>query len=577
MENALDAGATVITVEVSRAGKDLIRVTDDGCGMSETDARLAFERHATSKIRKADDLFAIRTMGFRGEALASVAAVAQVELRTKRKEDELGTHIIIAASRVESQQPVACPDGSSFSVKNLFFNIPARRKFLKTDNTELKHIITEFQRIVLTHPQITFRLRHNDTDIYHLPAVSNLRQRITGIFGKNANTQLIPLETDTSLVKIRGFVGKPEFAKKTFGEQYFFTNGRFMKHPYFHRAVTEAYQKLLPPEAIPSYFIYFETDPARIDINIHPTKTEIKFEDERSVWQILHASVREALGRFSIVPSLDFEGGNPIDIPVARPGREVHPPEITIDPSFNPFDEEHKERSRPERRPVSPSQKDVLQYWEKAYEGLASSAPEQPAAGPEGEIPPAASGNAFLQFKQKYILFAVKSGLMFVDQRRAHERILFEDYLRLLREKHAPAQQRLFPVVIPLDPADRLLLEEIREEIEKLGIALTITEENRVQINGLPGNAGNSDPASLLHSLIDHYKISGNDPSLKTREKIAAAMAVAAAIPYGKTLTGEEMRDLTDRLFACAEPSFTPSGKPVFYILPGSDLEKQFE
>ncbi len=580
MENALDAGATTVTVEVRQAGKDLIRVTDDGCGMSETDARLAFERHATSKIRKADDLFAIRTMGFRGEALASVAAVAQVELKTKRQEDELGTHIIIAASKVESQQPVACPDGSSFTVKNLFFNIPARRKFLKTNNTELKHIVTEFLRIVLTHPNITFRLRHNDTDIYHLPAVANLRQRITGVFGKSANAHLIPLETDTSLVKIRGFVGKPEFAKKTFGEQYFFTNGRFMKHPYFHKAVTEAYQNLLPAEAVPSYFIYFETDPDRIDINIHPTKTEIKFEDERSVWQILHASVKEALGKFNIVPSLDFEAGTPIDIPVARQDREVHPPEIKIDPTYNPFEQEKRssKTSFSGRPPATPSEKEILQHWEKAYEDLPTPAGSSTRPAPQEEEPlPAAAGTPFLQFKQRYILFAVKSGLMFVDQRRAHERILFEEYIRLLQDDHAPTQQRLFPTTIHLAPPDLLVLEEIRPDVEKLGISFTLKENNRVEINGLPGNAGNTDPETLLHSLIDHYKISENDPTAKNREKIAAAMAAAAAIPYGKTLTGEEMRDLTDRLFGCSEPSYTPSGKPVFYILPGADLEKQFE
>ena len=575
MENAIDAGAATVTVEVTQAGKNLIRVTDDGCGMSETDARLAFERHATSKIRKAEDLFAIRTMGFRGEALASIAAVAQVELRTKRREDELGTHIIIAASRVESQQPVACPEGSSFSVKNLFFNIPARRKFLKTNTTELKHIVTEFQRIVLTHPNISFRLLHNDTGIYHLPAAANLRQRITGVFGKGANAHLIPLETDTSLVKIRGFVGKPEFARKTFGEQFFFTNGRFMKHPYFHRAVTEAYQNLLPAEAIPSYFIYFETGPDRIDINIHPTKTEIKFEDERSVWQILHASVKEALGKFSIVPSLDFEGGTPIDIPVKRPGREVRTPEVPVDPAFNPFDEEKKSPGpRYAGPPPTPSQKDVLQHWEKAYEGLPSATtPERD----EGEPAPAATGSAFLQFKQRYILFAVKSGLMFIDQRRAHERILFEEFMHLLQEDHAPAQQRLFPVTLRLEATDLLVLEEIRPDVEKLGIALTILEDAAVQINGLPGNAGNTDPEALLRSLIDHYKISENDPTAKNREKIAAAMATAAAIPYGKSLSGEEMRDLTDRLFGCSEPAYTPAGKPVFYILPGAELEKQFE
>ncbi len=579
MENALDAGSSRISVHVVNAGKTLIRVVDDGCGMSETDARLAFERHATSKIRKAEDLFSIRTMGFRGEALASVAAVAQVELKTKRREDELGTHLVIAASRVESQQPVACPAGSNFAVKNLFYNIPARRKFLKTNNTELKHIIVEFQRIVLTHPGIAFTLRHNETDIYQLPAVANLRQRIVSVFGKTVNPHLIPVKTDTSMVKIRGFIGKPEFARKTFGEQFFFTNGRFMKHPYFHRAVMEAYQKILPQEAVPSYFIYFETDPEKIDINIHPTKTEIKFEDERSVWQILHASVKEALGKFNIVPSLDFDNVSPIEIPVARPGQQVSPPEIRVDPDFNPFEQEKKSGSSFRGGDFrADTRAEALRHWEKMYEGL-----RQDAGTPQQEIKHEESGEgpsgglSFLQFKQRYILFAVKSGLMIVDQKRAHERILFEDFLQRLASDKGASQQQLFPVEVGLDPADLTVLEEIRPDIEKLGVSLETEQGNTVRVTGIPASSLFPDPAGLMRALITEYKISEADPTVNAREKIARALARAASIPYGRTLTKEEMRDLTDRLFACREPGYTAGGKPVFYILPLADIEKQFE
>ncbi len=579
MENALDAGSSRISVHVVNAGKTLIRVVDDGCGMSETDARLAFERHATSKIRKAEDLFSIRTMGFRGEALASVAAVAQVELKTKRREDELGTHLVIAASRVESQQPVACPAGSNFAVKNLFYNIPARRKFLKTNNTELKHIIVEFQRIVLTHPGIAFTLRHNETDIYQLPAVANLRQRIVSVFGKTVNPHLIPVKTDTSMVKIRGFIGKPEFARKTFGEQFFFTNGRFMKHPYFHRAVMEAYQKILPQEAVPSYFIYFETDPEKIDINIHPTKTEIKFEDERSVWQILHASVKEALGKFNIVPSLDFDNVSPIEIPVARPGQQVSPPEIRVDPDFNPFEQEKKSGSSFRGGDFrADTRAEALRHWEKMYEGL-----RQDAGTPQQEIKHEESGEgpsgglSFLQFKQRYILFAVKSGLMIVDQKRAHERILFEDFLQRLASDKGASQQQLFPVEVGLDPADLTVLEEIRPDIEKLGVSWETEQGNTVRVTGIPASSLFPDPAGLMRALITEYKISEADPTVNAREKIARALARAASIPYGRTLTKEEMRDLTDRLFACREPGYTAGGKPVFYILPLADIEKQFE
>ncbi len=578
MENALDAGSSRITVHVVNAGKTLIRVVDDGCGMSETDARLAFERHATSKIRKAEDLFSIRTMGFRGEALASIAAVAQVELKTKRKADDLGTHIVIAASTVESQEPVACSEGSNFAVKNLFYNIPARRKFLKTNTTELKHIVVEFQRIVLTHPGIAFTLRHNETDVYQLPAVSNLRQRIVNVFGKAINPHLIPIQTDTSVVNVHGFVGKPEFAKKTFGEQFFFTNGRFMKHPYFHRAISEAYMNILPQEAVPSYFIYFETDPEKIDINIHPTKTEIKFEDERSVWQILHASVKEALGKFNIVPSLDFDSPSPIEIPVARRGEEPTPPEVPVNPDFNPFEQEKNTRSSSFQGDFrTRTQAEALKQWEKMYEGLE----QEPRTGQQeikhedGDVQ--AGGIPFLQFKQRYILFAVKSGLMIVNQKRAHERILFEAFLERLGSKDSTSQQQLFPVSVSLDPADLMVLEEIRPDIEKLGVSWEKEEDNTIRITGVPGSDVFADPAEMIRAFIVEYKISESDPTVNARERVARALAQATSISSGKTLTTEEMRDLTDRLFACKEPRYTPGGKPVFYILPLTDIEKQFE
>ncbi len=578
MENAIDAGSSSITVHVVNAGKTMIRLIDDGCGMSDTDARLAFERHATSKIRKAEDLFAIQTMGFRGEALASIAAVAQVELKTKRKEDELGTYLVIAASAVESQEPVACSDGSNFTIKNLFFNIPARRKFLKTNATEIKHIVVAFQRIVLTHPEIIFHLRHNETDIYQLPHVSNLRQRVVSVFGKAINQHLIPLKTDTSLVKIRGFIGKPEFARKTFGEQFFFTNRRFMKHAYFHRAITEAYLNILPSESVPSYFIFFETNPEKIDINIHPTKTEIKFEDEQSVWQILHASVKEALGKFNIVPSIDFGNDTSIDIPISRPGQKVHPPDIPVNPDFNPFEQEDGFSSfkREERRRTADAE--IIKHWEKLYGG-----PEQDHGEKQQRFENEEarghrdSGFSFLQFKQKYILFAVKSGLMIIDQKRAHERILFEEYDRLLRSETGSSQQQLFPVGCTLNPADFMVLEEIRPDIEQLGVSYEVEKDTTIRVTGLPGNIISSDPVEMIHSLIAEYKISESDPSAGTREKIARALARAASIPYGKLLTTEEMRDITDRLFGCKEPGYTAGGKPVFYILPLTDVEKQFE
>jgi len=438
--------------------------------------------------------------------------------------------------------------------------------------------VVEFHRIVLTHPGISFNLRHNESDIYQLPVVSSLRQRIVNVFGKTVNQHLIPIHTDTSVVKIHGFIGKPEFAKKTFGEQFFFTNGRFMKHPYFHRAITEAYLNILPKEAVPSYFIYFETNPEKIDINIHPTKTEIKFEDERSVWQILYALVKEALGKFNIVPSLDFDNPSPIEIPVIRRGEKVSPPEVPVNPDFNPFEPKKEMQSLHYGDFRTRTQKEALKHWEKMYEGL-----EQEPWKRQQEIKHNTTsdiqtkGISFLQFKHKYILFAVKSGLMIVDQKRAHERILFEEFLQRFISDDITSQQRLFPVSFNLDPADLIVLEEIKPDIEKLGISWKKEKDNSISITGIPGSSLISDPAEMIRALIVEYKISESDPTANAREKIARALAQVASIPYGKPLTAEEMRDLTDRLFACKEPGYTAGGKPVFYILPLTDIEKQFE
>ena len=564
MENSVDAGAQSIKVIIRDSGRTLIQVIDDGSGMSETDARLSFERHATSKISVAQDLFAIRTKGFRGEALASIAAVSMVELKTRRKEDDSGTVLILNGSRVEKQEPCSCPEGSGFSVKNLFFNIPARRKFLKSDNTEMRHIITEFQKIVIAHPGIRFLLSHNDSEIYTL-GTGNLRQRIIGVFGKQINNDLITLETSTTLINIKGFIGKPENARRTYGEQFFFVNNRFMKHPYFHKAVVEAYQNILPPEAIPSYFIFMEIDPASIDINIHPTKTEIKFEDERAIWQILMASVKEALGRFNIVPSLDFEDEGLIDIPVRSAFKNIpDPPAIEIDPHYDPFAGE--ERISNQNSIIERFERENNSGWEKLYSALEREEPGSSRIEPE---------RRFFQIKNKYIICPVKSGLMIIDQKRAHERILYERFLDNLESNRNISQTELFPVNHELNPADIFVLKEIESEIRMLGFNFQITGNNRISINGRPSGIGSSDPAIMLEILLEEYKKTQSDPSTGAMEKIASAMAGASAIPYGKVLLKNEMEELFDTLFSCKSPNYSPKGKPVINILTLEEIDKR--
>ena len=570
VENSVDAGGKTIRVIIKDSGKTLIQVIDDGTGMSETDARLSFERHATSKITTAQDLFAITTKGFRGEALASIAAVAMVELKTRRAESDLGIMVVINGSKVEAQEPCSCQVGSSFSVKNLFFNIPARRKFLKSDNTEIRHIVNEFHKIVIAHPDIRFSLHHNDSEIYNLVA-GNLRQRIIGVFGKQINQDLITLETDTSLISIKGFIGKPENARRTYGEQFFFVNNRFMKHPYFHKAVVEAYQNILPVEAIPSYFIFMEADPASIDINIHPTKTEIKFEDERSIWQILMASVREALGRFNIVPSLDFENEALIDIPVrSSSGYIPEQPKIEINTQYNPFEGEERTHERPGF--VERFERENIANWEKLYSAL-----EKENDNPEQFEKIRESQRKFFQIKNKYIVCPVKSGLMLIDQKRAHERVLYERFLECLSNNRAVSQVDMFPVTAELNPADYYVLKEIEGELELLGFSIQHSDKNKITIKGRPSGSDSSDPLEMLEILLEDYKNTQADPSTGAKEKVAAAMAGASAIPYGKELIQSEMEDLFDTLFACQAPNYSPKGKPVISIITLEEMDKRFK
>ncbi len=587
MENSVDAGSTVISVYIREAGKNLVQVTDNGCGMSETDARLSAERHATSKIREASDLFAIKTMGFRGEALASIAAVAELEIQTKRSCDEVGTLIGIRGSDIVKQEPSACQSGSRFTVRNLFFNVPARRKFLKVNSTELKHIITEFQRIALANPQIEFSLSNEGTEILHLPP-AGYRQRIIHTFGKNINQHLVEIKTETSVATIKGYIAKPEYAKKSTGEQFFFINSRFMRHPWMHKAVIKAYEKLIPPDTIPSYFIWFEADPASIDVNIHPTKTEIKFENEKAVWQILLASVREALGKFNLVPSIDFDTEGRIDIPLTRPGNEPSPPDIKIDPGYNPFDIEPGGKSRHSRQE---SLRSRIGNWEDLYSGFDSekavNTPEQAitAAGSADAISDAGnlrdkdldtSGPALMQLKGRYILSPVKSGLMIIDQKRAHERILYEKLLKKIRTGSLVAQQQLYPVTMGLSPTDYQLLKELKPDLAAFGFDIRDFGRNTIIISGCPVETGVADPAEMIGDLLAAASSQDSSLSESKNERIAFNLARSSAINYGKQLNREEMQEIVDKLFACDIPSYSPDGKPVITIINHQEIEKKF-
>lgn len=579
VENSLDAGATSILIHIKDAGKTLIQVTDNGCGMSPTDARMSFERHATSKIRAATDLFAIRTMGFRGEALASIAAIAEVELRTKRMGDETGTFIHLSATRVLSQEPAACNNGTTIQVKNLFFNVPARRKFLKTDSTELKLIITEIQRVAIPNPGISFTLYHNSNPLYDLPA-SNLIKRISGLFGKSIVQALIPVESETSMVSITGYTGLPKYARKTMGEQFFFVNNRFMRHPWFHKAVMQSYEKLLPPDAFPSYFIFLETDPGSIDINVHPTKTEIKFEDERSIWQIMNASVREALGKNSIVPSIDFDQEGSIDIPMpVKAGQPMKIPEISHNQGYNPFSESQG-KSSGNWPAASRDENRNLRHWDQLYKGneTGNIRPDEKENEDQEllfqgkQIP--YKGKKVLQLKQKYLILPVKSGMMVIDQKRAQERILFERFLQVMQNERVTSQQILFPHTFELNPADAELLKEILPDMETIGFDIREFGKDTFIINGIPGMLETASPVELVEKLLEEYKNSPVDPHEKVREQVAMSLAKASAVSYGTELPAEVMDHMVDQLFACTSPNFSPEGKPTLAIIPLEDIEK---
>ena len=560
MENAVDAGASSVNVIIKDAGKTLIQVSDNGLGMSDEDAIRCFDRHATSKITSAEDLFAIQTKGFRGEALASIAAVAEVNMKTRRKEDELGTRVLISGSKIESSEPVQTQVGTSFQIRNLYFNIPARRKFLKSDNTELRHIIGEFNHLALTHTDIRFTLVHNDTEILQL-TTGNLRQRIIGIFGKATNAYLLPIETETSIIKVTGFIGKPEYARKTYGEQFFFINNRYIKHPYFHKAVMNGYDQILAADHIPSYFIFFETDPSKIDINIHPSKTEVKFEDERSIWHILMAAVKESIGRNNLSPSLDFSTEGVIDIPVLSPDTEIRTPSIDTNPTYNPFEGEDTYKREKQARPYQDGR---FEGWEQMFD------PAPSATGVTGK---------HLQIKNKYILSPVKSGLMVIDQRRAHERIIYEKMIQSMDHHQPLAQQSLFPETIKLNAGDYQVCLDMMKDLEQWGFDIRDFGKQSVVIHGMPSdiNVSGKGAVETLEMMIEQFKSLKGEVDMGIQEKIARSTARSSAISYGQQLSELEMQELTDQLFACANPNYTPSGKLIVRIMDVDELDKQFK
>jgi DNA mismatch repair protein MutL len=576
LDNAIDAGSMRVSVVVKDAGRTLIQVIDNGNGMSDTDARMSFERHATSKIRNASDLFAIRTMGFRGEALASIAAVAEVTLITRKSENELGTEININGSVVESQQTVSCATGTNFSVKNLFYNIPARRKFLKSNSTELRHIITEFQRLALAFPNVELSLMHNQTELYQLPS-GNLRQRIVNLFGKSINQHLIEVQNETSLLKISGFICKPEAAKKVSGDQYFFANNRFMRHPYFHKAVTKAYEKLIPTDEVPTYFIFFEVLPDKIDVNIHPTKTEIKFEEEQPVWHILHSVVKESLGKFVLAPNIDFENGGIVDIPVITKDTEIRMPGVTVDPFYNPFETQVRKTSQPAFQPSL--HKSHVAGWEKLFEGVEKNE-KQPAVEIDVRVDkmvsPIAKGSVCLNFKNKYILTPVKSGLLIIDQKRAHERILYETYFHAISGTHTVAQEWLYPVDIQLNPTEYEAVVEQLESINQAGFHMEAKEDNTIVVKGCPASV-QGDMKNIVEMLLEDLLHGQADLKTDIREKLALSLAKASAVSYGKSLAETEMQYLIDQLFACSNPNYTHDGKPVLYIIPLEEMETKLK
>ena len=574
VENAIDAGADKIKLIVKDGGKSLIQLIDNGCGMSITDARLCFERHATSKIKKANDLFAIRTMGFRGEALASIAAIARVELKTRRVEDELGTIIEIAGSEVVRQEPEALPSGTNISIKNLFYNIPARRNFLKSNAVEMKHIVEEFQRVALAHPRIHFSLHSDGHELFHLPPES-LKQRIVHVFGSGYNQRLVPVEEETTIINLGGFIGKPEYAKKTRGEQYFFVNNRFVKDPYLNHAVVKAYEGVLPTDSFPLYVLFITIDPAKIDINVHPTKTEIKYEDERAIYAILQSAVKRSLGRYNITPTIDFNQETGFSGMISpKPLEEITPPSITFNPDYNPFDGTKSDEGR--RQSAIPDQWETL--YQIAERQTDTQLPLHQGDGGNTTEPISTGRKQPVQLHNRYIMSQIHSGFILIDQHTAHERILFEQFRQQQENRQGVSQQSLFPQTVTFSGADAQLVADLLPDIQALGFQIREFGKNTFVVEGVPADLTTGmDEHEVLHRLLEDYKQGQAQLKLPKREQLARSLAQHAAIRPGIELTADDMADLIDRLFACEMPNVSLSGKPIILTFTLKELTEQFE
>ncbi len=585
LENAIDAKSSTISLVIKDAGKSLIQVIDNGTGMSETDARLSFERHATSKITSAADLFNITTKGFRGEALASIAAIAQVELKTKKENQELGSSILIEGSEVKEQEHCSCTKGTSFSVKNLFYNVPARRNFLKSNPIEIRHIIDEFQRVALVHPEIAFSMFNNGNEVFNLNKGS-FRQRIVSVFGEKYNEKLVPVSESTDIVSVEGFVTKPEFAKKTRGEQFFFVNNRFIKNAYLNHAIQSAFDQLLSSDQFPSYFLKLSIDPSKIDINIHPTKTEIKFEDERSIYAIIRTSVKQALGKNNISPTLDFEQEASFKIPIFKSTDPIKMPSIKVNPEYNPFSADDKKMLTPKQPFSKPNNKN----WETLYQDFeinTSAIKDEHKIEVEKEPNQIILSNwdeteidikkTFIQLHQKYIFTQLKSGFLIIDQQRAHERILFEHFVATIANNNRSSQQLLFPETIDFTASDAELLMEIKDEIAALGFIMDKVGRSSFVVSAVPAEIEHRSIKQLFETLLEQLKSNQGELKLKKVEHLASSLAKSSSIKAGQSLTEEEMNSLTDNLFACEMPYSLLNGKPTIITLTLEELNKQFQ
>ena len=582
LENAVDARATDIKLIIKDAGKSLVQVIDNGLGMSITDSRLCFERHATSKIRLAEDLFALVTKGFRGEALASIAAIAHVEMKTKQDQDELGTHIVIEGSKFITQEPSVTSKGTSFLVKNLFFNIPARRNFLKSETVEMRHIVDEFQRVAMAHPNISFTMYHNGSEHFNLPS-SNLRQRIVSIFAGKTNEKLVPLKEATEIVKIEGFIGKPEFSKRNRTEQFFFVNNRYIKSGYLHHAVMSAYEGLLKDGAQPSYFIYLEVPPNTIDINIHPTKTEIKFDDEHAMYAILRSTIKHSLGQFNVSPVLDFDRDPNLDTPYSFQHKNGSHPTIQIDSNFNPFSDEKVTKF--DSYNSSYKKQESNANWDSLYVGLKQDTLDVDAFSFENDVVTASlfdekeeenTKNRTYQIHKKYIVSPIKSGMVIIDQQRAHQRVLYEKFLRNMTVKQASSQQLLFPLQLFFSQNDLILITELQQSLENTGFVFETIASDFVQISGIPINTSESEVTLVLNQLISDLQDGIPDSSFSQNDTIAKSMAKSLAVKTGTYLTETAQENLVNNLFACTDPNVSPSQKPTFITMRVEDIDKKF-